>query len=219
MDPVAAVVLGACALFVGSTLLAMFGRPHRNLLVAAWVAMVGFAFLASFIFWKRVQLGRSADVIYVDLAGSPGSRRVTLAKPGLSPGYRVRLVRRSDRTFDKELFAKLGSCNWRIPVCEKLVLTEHTFDPEGILEFLSEYPDVVLQYEASPETQKFLDAAAIELRCPSGFHKALAQWLQMLNSRLTFFLGGLVLAGLGASVQRRKLRIQARAGNPPVAPS
>jgi hypothetical protein len=219
MDPVAAVVLAACALFIGFTLLAMIGRPRRSRLIAAWVAMVGFAFLASFIFWKRVQLRLSADPVYYDLQAAPGPHQVVLVKPGLSPGYRIRLVRRADRTFDKDLRAKLDPCQWEIPICEKLVLSRHTFDQDGVIEFLSEYSDVVLQYDATPETQKFLEGAAVELRCPSGFHKSLAQWMQMLNVRLTFFLAALVLAGLGASVQRRKLRALPPAGNPPSPPS
>src|SRR5215510_364245 len=100
MDPVAAIVVGASVLFVGLALLALLGRPHRSRLIAAWVAMVGFAFLASFIFWKRVQLRQSADPMYYDLPSGPGPQKVTLFKRGLAPGYRVRLVRRSDRTFD-----------------------------------------------------------------------------------------------------------------------
>jgi hypothetical protein len=219
MDPVAAVVLGACALFIGFTLLAMFGRPHRSRLFAAWVAMVGFAFLASFIFWKRYQLRMSADPVYYDLQTTPGPHKLVLAKPGLSPGYRIRLVRRADRTFDPDLFAKLGSCQWGITSCEKLALSHHTFEQDGVIECDSEYPDVVLQYEAAPETRKFLEEAAVQVGCPSGFHKSMAQGLQMLNSRLTFFLAGLVLAGFGASVQRRKLRIRPPAGTPPSPPA
>ena len=214
MDPVAAIVLGGSALLIGLALLALFGRAHRSRLIAAWVAMVGFAFFASFVFWKRVQLRRSADPVYYDLPSGPGPQRVELFKCGLAPGYRVRLVRRKDRAFDPDLNAKLAPCGFNIALCEKLVLYQHTFDSDGVIEFDSEYPDVALRYEAAPESRPLLEAAAVEVRCPSGFHQAMGQWLEMLNSRLTFFLGGLILAGLGASVQRRKLRSQASAGKP-----
>jgi hypothetical protein len=213
MDPVAAVVLGASALFIGVALLALFGRASRSWLIAAWAAMVGFAFLASFCFWKGIQLRQSAGPVYYDLPSAPGNHRVTLNKPGLSSGYRVKLVRRKDRTFEKELSAKLVPCDWKIDVCERLAWSRHSFQ-EDVIEFESEYPDVVLQYDSTPETQALLETAAVELRCPAAFHKSLAQWASMLNSRVAFFLGGLVLAGLGASVQRRKLRAAGTAVKP-----
>jgi len=214
MDPVAAIVLGTSALFVGFTLLALLGRAHRSRLVAAWVAMVGFAFFASFCFWKRDQLRRSAVPVYCELPSSPGPHQVTLDKPGASPGYRIRIVRRSDRTFDQELKAKLVPCGWKITICEKLALSMYTFVEDDVIEFDSEYPDVVLRYESLPGMQPLLDAAAIEVTCPTGFRKPMGQWLATLNSRIAFFLGALVLAGLGASVQRRKLRAQAPASKP-----
>jgi hypothetical protein len=218
MDPVAAVVLCACALYIGLALLALLGRAGRSRLVAAWVAMVGFACLASFSFWKGIQLRRSAGPVYYDLPAAPGPHRVTLTKPGLSPGYRVKIVRRKDRTYDPELSAKLAPCAWRIPFCEKLALGVHRFvhgfGVEDVIEFNSEYDDVVLVYDATPETQPVLETALVELRCPADFHKTMAQWRSMLNSRMAFFLGGLILAGLGASVQRRKLAARAVPGDP-----
>jgi len=212
MDPMVAVIWGACALFFGFALLALFGRPVRSRVIAARAAMVGFACLASFCFWKGFQLRRSAGPVYYDLPSAPGDHRVTLAKQGLSPGYRVRLVRRTDRAFDKDLSAKLAPCGWSITVCEKLALSVYRFEND-VIEFDSELPDVNLAYKSVPEMQPLLEAAAVELRCPSAFHKPMAQWLSVLNSRIAFFLGGLVLAALGASVQRRKLRAQATAGN------
>jgi hypothetical protein len=219
MDPLAAVVLGGCALFIGLALLALLGRAGRSRLIAARVAMVGFVGLASFSFWKGIQLRRSAGPVYYDLPAAPGTHRVTLAKPGLSPGYRVKIVRRKDRAFDKALAAKLAPCHWSIAVCENLVLSVHQFDEDDVIEFKSEYDDVVLVYEATPETQPVLESALVELRCPADFQKTMAQWRSMLNSRMVFFLAGLILAGLGASVQRRKLAARAAAGNPRPPPS
>jgi len=147
--------------------------------------MVGFALFAAACFWRRVQLRQSAGPVYYELPATPGPQRLTLHKPGLSPGYLVRLVRRTDRSFEKALNAQLCLCRGRIVICENLALTMHTFDPDGIIEFDSEYSDVVLAYEASPEGQSLLETAAVEVRCPSVFQKPMGSRLagQRADSR------------------------------------
>ena len=174
--------------------------------------MIGFAFFATFCFGKGALLRQSAGPVYYELSAAPGPHKLTLEKPGLSPGYRVRLVRRADRNFDQNLSAQLSRCEWRIDKCEKLALSRHTFDPNGVIEFESEYPDLVLQYESVPEVQSLLEAAAVELKCPAGFLPSIGHLSAELNLRRSFFLGALILAGLGAWVQRRKLRAARHAG-------
>jgi hypothetical protein len=207
MDPLAALVLCTSALFAGLALLALLGRADRSRLIAAWVAMVGFAGFASFCFWKGIQLQQSVIPVYYEFPASPpGPQKLTLHKPGLSPGYRVRPVTREDRRFDKDLHGKLNAPFGGINICEKMALSRHRFDPQGVLEFESEYSTVVFQYEATAENRPLLEQAALEVTCPTGFHKYMAQGLTTLKLRTASFLGGLLLAGLGASAQRRKLR-------------
>ena len=211
-------VLAASACLLGLALLALLGRAGRSRLVAAWVAMMGFAGLASFCLGRGVQLKQSAGPLYYDLPAAPaGPHKVTLSRPGLSPGYRGRLVHRKDRSFDKDLFAKLAGCNWRIPICEKLILSVRTFDRDGVFEFESEYPDLVLQYEVTPEIRPLLDEVVLELSCPAGFRETMARGLGTLKLFMALYLGGLLLAALGARSQRRQLRLQKAAAPDPSA--
>ena len=222
IEPLAAVVLIVSALFISIALLGLLGRGDRIRLSASRVAMVGFASFGAFCFWREVQLRQSAGPVYYELAASPGPHRLILFKPGLSPGYRVQLVRRADRTFDKDLSAQLSPCQWRVLKCEKLALTRHTFDADGVMEFDSEYSDVVLEYDATPEVRSLLEGTAIAVRCPAAFEKPMENGQASLNRWMAFFLSGLVLAGLGVSVQRRKLRAAGLTGpkvQPPPPPA
>jgi hypothetical protein len=207
MTAAGGVVLAVHALLLGSALLALLGRADRSRLIVAWVAMVGFAAFASFWFWEGVQLRRSVGPVTYDLrSASEGPQKVTLYRTGVVPGYRGRLVRRKDRSFDKELGAKLGIWSWKISICENLALKRITFDQDGVFEFESELSDVVLQYEATPETRPLLEEVVLELTCPGGFRKGMAQQASFLNSRMGMDIVGLLLAAVGAGVQRRKMR-------------
>jgi len=216
MGVAAAVVMAASALFVGLALLALLGRGARPRLAGAWIAMVGFAGLAAFCFWRGVELRKSAAPVYHDLPSGPGEQQVTLVKSAVSPGYRVRLVRRDGRTFDPELSEKLRDGHFRITVGSEQSPFCHVFDREGVLEFDSDLPSVALRFDAAPALKPSLDAAAVELRVLPGAMKGLEQARSTLSFRTAFFLGGLLLAGLAASTQRRKLRTTtARPADPP----
>ena len=207
MNPAAEPVLIAGVCLLGLSLLALFGRAHPTRRLAAWVAMIGFAGLASYASWLGVQWTRCATPAYYDLPGSPpGPHRVTLLRRGVSPGYRGRLVRRSDRRFDPDRFRELRSCHWRIDKCEKLVLTRHTFDDAGVLEFESDYDELVLQYDGSPEMAPLLGETVLELTCPQDFRKFIPQGRVTSRASMGIYLGALLLAAVGAGVQRRRLQ-------------
>lgn len=219
MGGAAALVIAASAGFVGLALLALLGRGARHRLVGAWIAMVGFAGLAAFCFWRSVELRKSAAPVYHDLPSGTGEQRVMLVKSAVSPGYRVRLVRREDRTFDRELSEKLRDGHFRITVGPEQSPFCHVFDGEGVLEFDSDLPSVALRFDAAPALKPLLDAAAVELRVPVGAMKGLEQARSTLSFRTAFFLGGLLLAGLAASTQRRKRKAaMPRPADPPIPP-
>jgi len=201
------VVLILSVLFLGLALLGLLGRADRSRLTAAWVAMAGFAVLATFCCWEGIQLNRSASPVYYELRTMPGDQQqLTLYRRGSAPGYRGRLVHRKDHSFDKDLIAKLAACSWRIGICERLELSEHTFNQDGVFEFESEYPDVVLRYEVTPQTRPILEGVALELSCPVGFHTVIAQHSGALKVLISIYIGGLLLSAFGVGVQRRKMR-------------
>ncbi|HZE99276.1 MAG TPA: hypothetical protein VE981_19890 [Planctomycetota bacterium] len=207
MEGAGTLVLAASAILLGLALLALLGPAHPSRLAAAWIAMVGFVGLASFSFWRGYQLKQSAVPVSYDLPSDPpGPHRLTLYRRGLCPGYRCRLLRRSDHRFDPDLLSKLRLCDWRITKCEHLTLSKHRFDSDGVLEFGSELSEVVLCYETTPEVQRLLSETVLELRGPAGFQKVIAQGLAMSQTAMAVYLGGLLLAAVGAGAQRRRLR-------------
>lgn len=209
MNLSAAAVLGASALFLGLALLALMGGARRARLVLAWTAMAGFAGLALLSFWQGILLRQSASPEYYDLPASPpGPHRVTLSRPGASPGYRARLVTRSDRRFEQDRLGKLEASGWRVMTCEHLVMSRFTFDPEGVMEFESEMPEVVLEYEVAAETGPLLENTVLEVTCPTSFRAAIGPGLAVIKLRMAFFLAGLLVSAWGASSQRRRLRAQ-----------
>jgi hypothetical protein len=208
VNPAGEAVLVASVLFLGLSLLGLLGRAHRSNLIAAWVAMAGFAGLASFCFWQGVELKRSAGpAIYPIPTDPPGSHSIMIQKLGVGPGFRCRLVSKKDGSFDPTVIPRLDACRFRIPFCINMALGEvHAFDSDGGMELKSGVSAIGLKYETTPETIPLLQQLVVEVTCPPGFQKVILEGPRTLNNFKWIYVGGLFLATFGAGNQRRRMR-------------
>jgi hypothetical protein len=200
-------LLGAGVLFLGIALLGICGCPDRSRLIAAWVALAGFAGLVLIWGWSTLQLKLAVIPVYYNLPSGPtDSQTIRIRRPGCSSGFRGQIVRRKDRTFDWQLYQQLISCDWKITICEDLVLSHHTCGRNGVIEFASKYDEVSLQYQVNQRTRPLLAEAVLEVTCPEDFRSGVTGVLHMTELMLGLHVGGMLLAALGITLQRRRIR-------------
>lgn len=213
-------VLAAWMVFTGLALRALLRPPSRPALVSAWVAMGGFALLAMYSFWRVHELRSSWGPIYYDLpVDPPGPHHVALRKLGLSPGLRGRLVRKDDLKTPAPFTPEQDqACRWNVDWMPRhLHETGCTCAEREVsfnLEDLGSFPHL-LDYQVTEQTKPLLSQAALEVRCSLRFRETITVGSQTLRTFTIGFLVGLILAAMGASSQRRRLRTAAPIGPPP----
>jgi hypothetical protein len=200
----------SCLVFVALALSAHVRAPSRAALISAWVAMAGFAALALFSFWRSNELRASWGPVYYDLPVEPlGPHHVSLRKLGVSTGLRGRLVRKDDLTKPAPLTPEQDqACRWN--VAWKPQEQEVSFNLEDVASFPH-----LLDYQVTEQTRPLLSQVALEVRCSLRFRETITVGSQTLRTFMIGFLLGLIVAAMGASAQRRRIRAQA----PPAAVS
>jgi hypothetical protein len=192
-------------LFVALALSAHVRTPSRSALVSAWVAMAGFAALALLSFWRSHELRSSWGPVYYDLPVEPsGPHHVALRKLGVSTGLRGRLVRKDDLTKPAPFTPEQDqACRWNVawtPQTDR----EVSFNLEDVASFPH-----LLDYQVTEQTKPLLSSVALEVRCSLKFRETITVGTQTLRTFMVGFLVGLIVAAMGASAQRRRMRAQA----------